>query len=535
MNKLTVVMLMLCLAGSLLPSVSANALLVPPTSEKSLPTVEKTLEEVAGFNYQDPLTRDTPRGAIRGLANAVSAGDYETATQYLDLRYLPAGMDASQGPEYVRMLKAIYERHMQLDIYGLVEERDGLLNDNLPTFRELIGRFDHDGQSVSLLLQRVPEPGIGKVWKISNATVAKLPELYHELGYSPLVEWLIDKLPEGKFAKLNYWEWALLVIYSVAALLITVPCCWIIAFVVKRGQSPLALEWAYFISWPLCAFIAVTLNRVWLSNTSATVMMQKFVDTGLLFMLTILWLLWSGIGLIQASLRLKMLANGKKQAASLVRPLFNLARVIAVLLGLLVWLEYLGFDAGAILAGMGIGGIAIALASKQTIENFIGTITLYSAAPLKVGNLCNLGGLKGTVEEIGLRCTRVRTVDRSVIHIPNSKLAEMEIENISEREKIRFKTDVRLAYTTQAEQVNAIIEEITQLLVDHDDIDESPLRVTFKGFGLAGLEINVFAYVATTSLPTYQRVAQELQLGIMTIVEKHGSRIVPAVPTIATA
>ncbi|MGB7995417.1 MAG: mechanosensitive ion channel domain-containing protein, partial [Photobacterium halotolerans] len=169
-----------------------------------------------------------------------------------------------------------------------------------------------------------------------------------------------------------------------------------------------------------------------------------------------------------------------------------------------------------------------ALASKQTLENFIGTMMLYSAAPVKVGNLCNFGGIRGTVEEIGLRCTRIRTIDRTVIHVPNAKLSEMEIENISMREKIRFKSDIRLDYSTSTTQLKQIIDEIKQLLENHEKVDKKPLRVTFRGFGAHGLEINVFAYIGTKSLPVYQVAAQEIHLGIMEIVEKQGSRIVPA-------
>ena len=236
------------------------------------------------------------------------------------------------------------------------------------------------------------------------------------------------------------------------------------------------------------------------------------------------------MGLAQSSLRERWIAKGNKQAASLLRPLGNFLRVALLSLATLLWLEHLGVNAGTILAGMGIGGLAIALASKQSIENLIGTITLYSAAPIKVGNIGNFGGVRGTVEEIGLRCTRIRTLDRSVIHMPNAKLAEMEIENISEREKIRFKTDIRLDYSTDAKQLQAIINDIKALLKQHEKVDESPMRVTFKGFGSAGLELNVLAYVGTTSLPVYQEVAEELQLGIMAIVAEHGSKMVPVWP-----
>ena len=143
------------------------------------------------------------------------------------------------------------------------------------------------------------------------------------------------------------------------------------------------------------------------------------------------------------------------------------------------------------------------------------------------------GTITGTVEEIGLRCTRIRTIDRSVINVPNARLSEMDIENISEREKIRLKTDIRLDYQTTTEQIHAIIADIRALLEQHEKVEESPLRVTFKGFGLYGLQLNVFAYIGTTDFAEFQLVSEELHFGIMNVVTKHGSRIVPVVPVAA--
>ncbi|WP_223293044.1 MULTISPECIES: mechanosensitive ion channel family protein [Shewanella] len=484
------------------------------------------------YEYKDKLKRDTPRGTLEGFTQAAYEQDFELAAKYLDLRYLPEGMTKAKGAEYASKLQAIIDRNIWVDLDQINDSPRGHDNDMLPAYRDAFGRIKLESSEVSLLLQRVPGEQ-GSIWKVSNATVAKIPSLYDQLGYGPVVEWFVEHIPEGRLFKVNLWELTLLLVYLVVAFLIVIPITWIVKFIILKSHYALKQELGYIVAGPLRLFIAVVLDRAWMAHSSVSAMALEMVNTGFLMFIAIVWLVWSSLGIFQAGLKRRWLAKDNQQGASLLGPLTNFLRVIFVVLAALVWLEHLGFSASAILAGMGIGGVAIALASKQSIENFIGTITLYSAAPIRVGHLCRFGAISGTVEEIGLRCTQIRTLDRTLIHVPNAKLAEMEIENISEREKIRFKADIRLDYETSSEQLKSITVDITSMLERHNEVDESPLRVTFQGFGLHGLQVNVFAYVGTTSYPTYQLVAEELHLGIMDIVVKHGSRIIPVAPIAA--
>ena len=484
------------------------------------------------YEYKDEFKRDTPRGTLEGFTQAAYEQDYALAAKYLDLRYLPDGMTKDKGAEYASKLQAIIDRNIWVDLDQINDSPRGKDNDMLPEYRDAFGRIKLESSEVSLLLQRVPGKQ-GSIWKISNATVAKVPTLYDQLGYGPVVEWFVDNIPEGRLFKVNLWELTLLLVYLAAAFLVVIPITWIMKLLILKSHYALKEELGYVVAGPLRFFIAVVLDRVWMAHSSISAMALEMVNTGFLLFIAVVWLVWSSLGIFQAGLKRRWLAQDNQQGASLLGPLTNFVRVIFVALAGLVWLEHLGFSASAILAGMGIGGVAIALASKQSIENFIGTITLYSAAPIKVGQLCQFGAIRGTVEQIGLRCTQIRTLDRTLIHVPNAKLAEMEIENISEREKIRFKADIRLDYATSSEQLKGIIADITAMLEQHKEVDESPLRVTFQGFGLHGLQVNVFAYVGTTSFPTYQLVAEELHLGIMDIVVNHGSRIIPVAPIAA--
>ncbi|QYJ84656.1 mechanosensitive ion channel family protein [Shewanella mesophila] len=490
----------------------------------------EALQVDQAYDYKDSLQRDTPRGTLEGFTRAVYEQDYNRAAEYLDLRYLPDNMSRDKGAEYAKQLQAIIDRNIWIDIEQINDTPQGADGDQLPSFRDIFGRIKLPSDEIALFLQRVPSDS-GSIWKISNATVAKVPRLYENLGYGPVAEWFISNLPEGRILKVNTWEWALILTYLIVAFCVIIPITWLCKLLILRTDYHLKTELASIVAGPLRFFLAVIVVRTWSSSGTISAAALEAMDTGFLTFVSIVWLGWSGMGIIQAGLKQRMINKGQKQGASLLRPLINFIRVIFVILAILIWLEHLGFNAGAIIAGMGIGGIAIALASKQSIENFIGTITLYSAAPIKVGNLCKFGSIRGTVEEIGLRCTQIRTLDRTLIHVPNAKLVEMEIENISEREKIRFKADIRLDYLmTDTEKLKGIIADIKEMLESHESVMKEPLRVTFKGFGLHGLQVNIFAYIGTKSFPKYQVVSEELHLGIMDIVTKHGSRIIPVAP-----
>ncbi|ABZ76957.1 MscS Mechanosensitive ion channel [Shewanella halifaxensis HAW-EB4] len=499
-----------------------------PTEEvKPAPTKEESYE------YQDGLFRDTPRGTLAGLFEAAFEQDYDKAAKYLDLRYLPDDMDAALGPEYAKQLIAIIERNIWVNLQEINDTPGGTSGDQLPNYRDAFGRVEIKGSEITLLLQKVPSKELGSIWKISNATIAKVPLLYSELGYGPVVEWFVQHIPQGHLFKLNLWEWALLVCYLLLALLVVIPITWVAKKLILRSDYQYKEDVAHLVIGPFRLLAALLLVRAWMAHTTLSANVIEVVNTGVLLLIAVIWFIWSLTDVVQNSLRLRWIKRGNSQSASLLRPLANFTRVMLVALSVLIWLEHLGFDASTILAGLGIGGIAIALASKQSIENFIGTITLYSSAPIKVGNIGRFGSITGTVEEIGLRCTRIRTIDRSVINVPNARLSEMDIENISEREKIRLKTDIRLDYRTTTEQIHNIIDDIRTLLEGHEKVEESPLRVTFKGFGLYGLQLNVFAYIGTTDFAEFQLVSEELHFGIMNIVAEHGSRIVPVVPIAA--
>jgi len=170
-----------------------------------------------------------------------------------------------------------------------------------------------------------------------------------------------------------------------------------------------------------------------------------------------------------------------------------------------------------------VGSIAVALAAQKSIENLIGAITLYTSKPVRVGDFCKFGDFLGTIEEIGLRATRVRTLDNTVVTVPNGEFVNLHIDNFTQRKKMLYRPKISLRYETSPDQIRSILAEIKKLLTDHPKVLSDPARVRFTNFGAYSLDLDIFAYIDETGYSDFLEISEELNLKIMDIVSKVGS------------
>jgi MscS family membrane protein len=198
--------------------------------------------------------------------------------------------------------------------------------------------------------------------------------------------------------------------------------------------------------------------------------------------------------------------------------------LIAILTVLNAW----GYNTNAILAGVGVGGIAVALAAQKTIEDLFGGVSVISDRPVLVGDVCRFGDRIGTVIHIGLRSTRIRTPDRTVVSVPNGQFASMTLENISGRDKIWFHPTLNLRRDTTSEQLLKVLTSLREILTTHPKVETGPIPVRFVGVGTYSLDIEVNCYVKTAVFDEYLAIQQELLLRILQAVEQAGTRL--AVP-----
>jgi MscS family membrane protein len=210
-------------------------------------------------------------------------------------------------------------------------------------------------------------------------------------------------------------------------------------------------------------------------------------------------------------------------------PLLRVARrlgdVIVVVACVLVVFHYFGFDPTAALAGLGIGGIAVALAAQKTLENVIGGLSILFDNAVRVGDFVKVGETLGTVDSVGLRSTRIRTLDRTILSVPNGQIANVTIESLSARDKFWFHHFVALRYETTSAQVRSVVDGIRGVLVASSAVDPTEVRVRFFRLGPFSLDVEVFAYVVATDWERFLETQQALLLRMMEVVEETGTAI----------
>jgi len=211
--------------------------------------------------------------------------------------------------------------------------------------------------------------------------------------------------------------------------------------------------------------------------------------------------------------------------ASMLRITARLGGIAAGVVIIFYGTTQIGISLYGVIAGLGVGGLALGLAARPTLENLIGGLILYTDRPVRVGDFCQFGDKMGTVEAIGLRSTRIRALDRTLITISNAEFSNMQLINFSQRDQILMKTDIRLRYETTEAQMRDVLERIRTLLLEHPEIDSESVRVRFRDLGVYALGIEAYAYVDTTLFPHFLEVQEEIYLKIMQIVEACGTAL----------
>jgi MscS family membrane protein len=191
----------------------------------------------------------------------------------------------------------------------------------------------------------------------------------------------------------------------------------------------------------------------------------------------------------------------------------------------LALLQNLGFNVSGLIAGLGIGGLAVALAAQETVRNFFGGIALITDQPVRVGDFCRFGDKMGTVEDISIWSTRVRTLERTVVSIPNGQFAGMQLENFARRDQIWLHTTVGLQYGTTPDQVRRVLTDLRTMLDAHPLVRHESARARFVGFGGPSLHIEISAYIRTAKLDEFLAIREDICLQIMDIIERSGGRI----------
>jgi MscS family membrane protein len=205
-----------------------------------------------------------------------------------------------------------------------------------------------------------------------------------------------------------------------------------------------------------------------------------------------------------------------------VRLGFRILTGLAIAWMVILGADSMGISVAPLIAGLGVGGLALALAAQHTVENFIAGLVLFADKPVRIGDTCQFGEHRGTVEQIGLRSTRIRSLDRSLVSIPNADFAKLRLVNYSRRDMILLKTTLGLRYETTPDQLRHVLAGLRHLLTTHPRIAADSVRVRFVGYGAYSLDIEVFALAETNDWPIFLAIQEDVLLEVMDVVQGSG-------------
>jgi MscS family membrane protein len=243
-----------------------------------------------------------------------------------------------------------------------------------------------------------------------------------------------------------------------------------------------------------------------------------------LWLIALFWGLLRLIRIVQTRLQNAAWETGQgAQARTLVPLLGNFLRVTLAIIALLVALAQFGYPVGTLLAGLGIGGIAVALAAQKTVEHLFGSVSLAADKAFRVGDWVRAGTTEGEVQRIGLRSTSFRTMDRTVVRVPNGRLADERIETFGERDRILLRTDLDVTFDTTPEQLTQIRDALEAALRAHPHIWQETVRVNIVAFTDSAIRLNVVSWFQTTDWNEFLRIRHDMLLQFVQIIREKGS------------
>jgi MscS family membrane protein len=471
----------------------------------------------------DPLGRTTPSGTMLGFLQAAQAGDYGIGAQYLQMS---AARRQSEGEQMATKLKVVLDRAFT-GRFNNFTQADGIPQEGVPLGWQKLGTMSSGDVEADLDLVRVSDPSAGKIWLISSSTLSKVPELYDQVQARQVESRLPNVLVKHEFAGMPLWQFlALLLALPVAAALgwlvlalLEIPLRW---WARRRGQLDVA-NWRS-VSGPAWLLTGTLIHQVFAVYLHIPLLPRHyyFQITSIALIVSATWILWRVVQWSLHRVRTRALARGHAGTGSLMLLGERILKAVIFGVGVLAVLGHLGFNMSTALAGLGIGGLAIGFGAQKTIENLFGGVSVLGDEVFRVGDVCRFGDRTGVVEDIGLRSTRIRTDERTLLAIPNGTVATINLENLSRRDKILFKTNLGLRPETKADHMRFVLAEIRRLLYSHSKVETKTVRVRLTDIAGSSLSVEVVAYILTRDFNEFAAVREDLLLRMMDVMEDSG-------------
>ena len=482
---------------------------------------------------EEIVAKDSPRASMTHFLELARSGDFEGAAAYLDV---PQDQE-KRAPALARRLVPVLDRNSWIDVEKLSPLSEGNLDDGLPAAFEKIGTVP-SSIGVPEQVRLVRKGGQEPKWVFSRGTVEKIDSWYSRLEDRWFLEHMPMRLLRVGPKDLLWWQWlALPIILGVASafgLLLNWVLRGALLWIGKRARRHWDGTMFERVAGPLWLAWTLTLAELAVPMLVLYAPAEEFLHALLRggYFFDFFWALSRFVDVLAR--RVLRSSWGREHLASrgLVSLMVRVSKVMVVVMAIVAFLSELGYPVASLVAGLGIGGLAVALAAQKTVENLFGAFSISADQPFREGDLVRVDGVVGNIEAIGLRSTKIRTADRTIVSLPNGKLADTRIESFAPRDRILFTTTLRLAPKTTAEQMQRFLHEVEDLLKRTPKVRKESVLARFSAIGEASLDVDLACTLETNDYGEFQLIRQRLLLEILELVEQVGTAFARPVPAV---
>lgn len=478
-------------------------------------------EEVVNTSVPDSFGRDTPRHTVQGFIKALGDNDYLLASNYLNL-------SKSDNPTtVVRQFKQALDAggRFQPDLQ-INNTPEGNLSDQLPPSQENVGVINVGDKSVPLVLERVASKQGEQYWQFSNDTLSSIPEVIENYQPTLVSRYTLDSLDGKKLFGYQISDILAALAIIVSSFIFTYIVVWLLYYLLKliyprlRGET---LPLPNNVILPLTVVItALILAEVMVyAGISVTLRepIKRFTDIASWVATT--WLLLRVIDSIFTRAVNLSYKKNYTERVSILGLMRKVVKALLLIFAVIVIFGNLGFDLTTGIAALGVGGLALALGAQKTIENLVGSVVVVADSPVRIGDYCSFGNQAGTVIDIGIRSSRVRTLNRTIVTVPNSDFSSMQIENYTSRDMFHFLHNLYIKRNADIDVVFKMVKKLDQFLDEHELTNQEWNQANISELRQDCYVIQLRAYINAVDSIEFYRKQDDLLVDVLTLVKKY--------------
>lgn len=486
-------------------------------------------EEGARPVIPDSFGRDTPRHTVQGFISALSENDYLLASNYLNLT--KADNPATIVRQFKQALDAGGRFQPDLQINNLPE---GNLTDQLPPSQERVGNITINDKSVPLVLERVVSDKGEQYWQFSTETLNSIPDVLENTEPTLISRYTIEGLEDKKLFGYQLTDLVAAVALTFSSFVLTYVFVWLwyhllrVVYPRLRGDS---LPIPDKVILPLAVVIMALMLSEVMVYAGVSVTLREPVNrfTEIASWLATTWLLLRIIDVIFTRAVNLSYKKNYTERVSILGLLRKVVKALLLIFAVIVIFGNLGFDLTTGIAALGVGGLALALGAQKTIENLVGSVVVVADSPVRIGDYCKFGTYEGTVIDIGIRSSRVRTLNRTVVTVPNGDFSSMQIENFTSRDMFHFLHNLYIKRSADIDVVFKMVTDLDTFLNEHELTNQEWNQATISELRQDCYVIQLRAYVSCADVIEFYGKQNTLLVDILTLVKKYN--VEHALPT----